>query len=70
MDWRRQTEKDLDEVLQAKNIFTNVSKGDAASTKDMLSVFGTDDLREVALIILEKGDLQVVHLHASATSVM
>jgi len=59
MDWRRQTETDLDEVLQSHMVFTNVSKGAFASGVDLVTAFGTDDHDQVALIILEKGDVQV-----------
>uniref|UniRef100_A0A914C1Q2 Ribosome maturation protein SBDS n=1 Tax=Acrobeloides nanus TaxID=290746 RepID=A0A914C1Q2_9BILA len=45
VNWRNKTEKDINEVLQTTNIFTNVSKGQLAK-KDELQ-------------ILEKGDLQV-----------
>lgn len=59
LDWRRKTETDLDEVLQAKMVFTNVSKGAFAASKDLLAAFGTDDHNQCALIILEKGEVQV-----------
>jgi len=59
LDWRRKTETDLDEVLQTHTVFTNVSKGAFASAVDLMTAFGTDDHEKVALIILEKGDVQV-----------
>jgi len=59
LDWRRKTETDIDEVLQAKMVFTNVSKGAFAASKDLLAAFGTDDHDQCALIILEKGEVQV-----------
>lgn len=52
-------EKDIDEVLQTHTVFTNVSKGVLAKSKDLIQVFGTDDEDRVCLEILEKGELQV-----------
>lgn len=52
-------EKDIDEVLQTHTVFTNVSKGVLAKSKDLIQVFGTDDEDKVCLEILEKGELQV-----------
>jgi len=59
VSWRNGIEKDINEVLQIERVFTNVSKGIVASSKDLKEVFGTDDEKEVCRIILEKGDLQV-----------
>lgn len=67
-DWRNKIEKDLDEVVQTTTIFKNVSKADAASSKDMKHVFGTDDEKEVCLEILKKGNLQVTSKERQATS--
>jgi ribosome maturation protein SDO1 len=33
LSWRNGTEKDLDEVLQVENVFSNVSKGIVANKK-------------------------------------
>lgn len=52
-------EKDIDEVLQTHTVFSNVSKGVLAKSKDLIQVFGTDDEDKVCLEILEKGELQV-----------
>lgn len=59
MSWRQGTEKDLDEVLQTTSIFTNVSKGVLAKTKHLLDAFKTDNLDDIVLEILRKGELQV-----------
>ncbi|GER38748.1 ribosome maturation protein SBDS [Striga asiatica] len=64
------TEKDLDEVLQSHTVYSNVSKGVLAKSKDLIAAFGTDDqtkifvekirvLERVEVHILEKGELQV-----------
>ena len=52
-------EKDIDEVLQATTVFSNVSKGTLAKHEDLDDVFGTDDEEKVCRIILAEGDLQV-----------
>ncbi|XVE95595.1 hypothetical protein REPUB_Repub02eG0112300 [Reevesia pubescens] len=59
LSWRSQVEKDLDEVLQSHTVYSNVSKGVLAKTKDLVAAFGTDDLTKICLEILEKGELQI-----------
>ncbi|KAI8009785.1 Ribosome maturation protein SBDS [Camellia lanceoleosa] len=53
------TEKDLDEVLQSQTVYSNVSKGVLAKSKDLVAAFGTDDQTNICLEILDKGELQV-----------
>uniref|UniRef100_A0A2P2JHJ4 Ribosome maturation protein SBDS n=1 Tax=Rhizophora mucronata TaxID=61149 RepID=A0A2P2JHJ4_RHIMU len=55
----RTREKDLDEVLQSQTVYSNVSKGVVAKSKDLLLAFGSDDESKICLEILEKGELQV-----------
>ncbi|XP_066931995.1 ribosome maturation protein SBDS-like [Clytia hemisphaerica] len=59
ISWRKGAEKDLDEVVQTQQIFTNVSKGQLAKKEDLKKAFGTDDDKEILLQILAKGELQV-----------
>lgn len=59
LSWRSGVEKDLDEVLQSQIVYSNVSKGVLAKSKDLLAAFGTDDQTEICLEILGKGELQV-----------
>lgn len=59
MSWREGNENDLDEVIQTPSIFTNVSKGVLAKTKDLRDAFKTDDTDAIVLEILRKGELQV-----------
>ncbi|KAJ0972095.1 hypothetical protein J5N97_020054 [Dioscorea zingiberensis] len=59
LSWRSGVEKDLDEVLQSQTVYTNVSKGVLAKSKDLIAAFGTDDQSKICLEILEKGELQV-----------
>ncbi|KAM5562477.1 hypothetical protein ABKV19_017612 [Rosa sericea] len=59
LSWRSGVEKDLDEVLQSKTVYSNVSKGVLAKTKDLVAAFGSDDQTKICLEILDKGELQV-----------
>lgn len=59
LSWRSSVEKDVDEVLQSHTVYTNVSKGVLAKSKDLVAAFGTDDQTKVCLEILDKGELQV-----------
>ena len=52
-------EKDLDEVLQATTVFSNVSKGLLAKHEDLQDVFGTDEEETICRKILAEGELQV-----------
>lgn len=53
-DWRLKVEKDLDEVLQIHQVFTNVSKGQVASNEDLLTSFGLTDTDLIIQEILDK----------------
>lgn len=56
VDYRSGKERDLDEVLQVRTVFTDVSKGIVAKTKQVEKAFeGSDALVE----ILQNGELQV-----------
>jgi ribosome maturation protein SDO1 len=59
VNWRNKIETDIDEVLQVASVFTNVSKGNLASSKDLMEAFGTTDTKTICAEILDKGDLQV-----------
>ncbi|KAL6522147.1 hypothetical protein OROMI_032024 [Orobanche minor] len=59
LSWRSHVEKDLDEVLQSHTVYSNVSKGVLAKSKELMTAFGTDDQTKICLEILEKGELQV-----------
>ncbi|KAL3840064.1 hypothetical protein ACJIZ3_024655 [Penstemon smallii] len=59
LSWRSHVEKDLDEVLQSQIVYSNVSKGVLAKSKDLVAAFGTDDQTKICLEILEKGELQI-----------
>ncbi|TPX35689.1 hypothetical protein SmJEL517_g02015 [Synchytrium microbalum] len=59
LEWRNNVETDLDEVLQAEQVFMNVSKGQVANKEDLQAAFKTDEIRTIVLEILKKGELQV-----------
>uniref|UniRef100_A0A0C9QM00 TSA: Wollemia nobilis Ref_Wollemi_Transcript_25443_1397 transcribed RNA sequence n=1 Tax=Wollemia nobilis TaxID=56998 RepID=A0A0C9QM00_9CONI len=59
LSWRSGVEKDLDEVLQSHTVYSNVSKGVLAKSKDLIKAFETDDQEKICLEILDKGELQV-----------
>ncbi|KAL7155766.1 hypothetical protein ABFS83_03G098200 [Erythranthe nasuta] len=59
LSWRSGVEKDLDEVLQSQTVYSNVSKGVLAKSKELVAAFGMDDQSKICLEILEKGELQV-----------
>jgi len=54
-----QVETDIDEVLQAHTIFSDVGRGILAKREDLLEAFGTDDEDVICLEVLNKGDFQV-----------
>jgi ribosome maturation protein SDO1 len=59
-DWRAGNEKDLDEVLQISQVFTNVSKGQVASAEELSRAFGAGkSVDDIVLLILRDGELQV-----------
>lgn len=59
LSWRSGVEKDLDEVLQSHTVYSNVSKGILAKSKDLIKSFGTDDHENICLEVLNKGELQI-----------
>lgn len=59
LSWRKNIEKDIDEVLQIHSVFTNVSKGSVAKKEDLVAAFQMDNVTEICKEILMKGELQV-----------
>jgi len=58
-EYRKGIETDLDEVLQIEHVYSNVSKGQLASSEDLKKAFGEKSEKEIVLEILKKGELQV-----------
>lgn len=56
---RNKVETDIDEVLHTETVFSNLQKGVIAKSKDLKKAFGTEQHQKAALIILDKGELQV-----------
>lgn len=67
-DWRAQVEKDLDEVLQIPQVFTNVSKGQVANNDDLKASFGTTEQNTIIMEILNKGEIQLHEKERQANS--
>jgi len=59
-------ETDLSEVLQTDRIFTNVSKGQFASSKDLQDAFGTTDQVKLCKLLLDKGEIQVTDVERAS----
>lgn len=78
-DWRKGIEKDIDEVVQVPQVFVNVGKGEVANSEALKEGFGTSNVDEVVLEILNNGELQVgdkerqqqqMRLHASVLEII
>ena len=67
LNYRQGIETDLSEVLQTDRVFTNVSKGLFAPSKDLKLAFDTNDQEKCCRIILDKGQVQVSDMERSAT---
>lgn len=61
MEFKKNPEKELDirEILKSENIFFDINKGLIASEKAMKEIFETDDLLQVAEIIIRQGEIQL-----------
>ncbi|RLG86276.1 MAG: ribosome assembly factor SBDS [Thermoprotei archaeon] len=59
LKYREGAKIDINEVLIGDYVYKDVRKGDRASPEDLRRVFGTDDVRKVADIILKKGEIQL-----------
>lgn len=67
LNYRDGVETNIDEVLQARTVFSNVSKGHIAKQDDIKKAFGTTDIDIVCKKILDKGELQVSEREREAT---
>ncbi len=50
---------DMADVLAAEEIFEDVSKGDKATEGDLMTVFSTTDVEEIASRIIKEGEVQL-----------
>jgi len=49
----------IDDVLVGDYVYKDVRKGDRASPEELRKIFGTDNIRKIADIIIKKGELQL-----------
>ena len=59
LEFKMGKKKDLSSVLVSDDIYTDSSKGTKPSTEKLLKAFKTEDLAEIAQIILQKGNLNL-----------
>lgn len=59
LDYKLGKKKDLSSVLVSDEIYTDSGKGTKPSTDKLLKAFKTEDLTEIAQIIMQKGDLNL-----------
>ena len=64
--WRNGVEKDIDEVVQTHEIFTNVSQGVVAKKDELQMCFKTSDQEKILLTILKQGEIQVTEKERQA----
>jgi ribosome maturation protein SDO1 len=59
LDYKLGKKKDISAVLVSDDIYTDSKKGTKPTNDKLLKAFKTEDLTEIAQIILEKGDLNL-----------
>jgi ribosome maturation protein SDO1 len=59
LDYKLGKKKDISAVLVSEDIYTDSKKGTKPTNEKLLKAFKTEDLTEIAQIILEKGDLNL-----------
>ena len=59
LDYKLGKKKDISAVLVSDDIYTDSGKGTKPTNEKLLKAFKTEDLTEIAQIILEKGDLNL-----------
>ena len=59
LDYKLGKKKDVSAVLVSDEIYTDSGKGTKPGNEKLLKAFKTEDLTEIAQIILEKGDLNL-----------
>ncbi len=58
-DLREGEEVDLEEVVAARDVYTDSEKGEKASDQELNNAFGTTDFNEIAEKIINKGEIQL-----------
>ncbi|HSB84377.1 MAG TPA: ribosome assembly factor SBDS [Nitrosarchaeum sp.] len=59
LDYKMGKKKDISAILISDEIYTDSGKGTKPSTEKLLKAFKTDDVNEIAEIMLRKGDLNL-----------
>ncbi|MGH1521275.1 MAG: ribosome assembly factor SBDS [Nitrosopumilus sp.] len=59
LDYKLGKKNDVSSVLISDDIYSDSGKGTKPATEKLLKAFGTEDLTEIAEIILQKGDLNL-----------
>ena len=59
LDYKLGKKKDISAILVSEEIYTDSGKGTKPSAEKLLKAFKTEDLTEIAKIIMEKGDLNL-----------
>ena len=59
LDFKLGKKKDISAVLVSEDIYTDSGKGTKPTNEKLLKAFKTEDLTEIAQIILQKGDLNL-----------
>ena len=59
LDYKLGKKNDISSVLVSDDIYTDSGKGTKPATDKLLKAFGTEDLTEIAQIIMQKGDLNL-----------
>jgi ribosome maturation protein SDO1 len=59
LDYKLGKKKDISAVLVSEDIYTDSKKGTKPTNEKLLKAFKTEDLTEIAQIILQKGDLNL-----------
>ena len=59
LDYKLGKKNDVSSVLISDDIYSDSGKGTKPATEKLLKAFGTEDLTEIAKIILRKGDLNL-----------
>ena len=59
LEYKLGKKKDISSVLVSDDIYTDSNKGTKPSTEKLLKAFKTEDMTEIAQVILQKGDLNL-----------
>ncbi|MCS7098796.1 MAG: ribosome assembly factor SBDS [Sulfolobales archaeon] len=59
LEYREGRKVDLDEVLKGDYIYKDARRGDKASPEELVRVFGTEDVKTIADVVIKKGELQL-----------